>query len=40
MEDEAGEMDRLEQFIKKTDGVGEIDVINISRQSVKIRSKF
>ena len=40
MEDEAGEMDRLEQFIKKTDGVGEIDVISISRQSVKIKSKF
>jgi elongation factor 1-beta len=40
MEDEAGQMDRLEQFIKNTEGVGEIDVINISRQAVKIKSKF
>jgi len=40
MEDEAGQMDRLEHFIKNTEGVGEIDVINISRQSVKIKSKF
>jgi elongation factor 1-beta len=40
MKDEAGQMDRLEDFIKNTEGVGEIDVINISRQSVKIKSKF
>jgi elongation factor 1-beta len=39
MEDEAGQMDRLEELIKKTDGVGEIDVMNISRQSVKMKSK-
>jgi len=38
MEDEAGQMDRLEQFIKNTKGVGEIDVINVSRQSVRIKS--
>jgi elongation factor 1-beta len=40
LEDEAGQMDRLEYFIKNTEGVGELDVINISRQSVKIKSKF
>jgi elongation factor 1-beta len=37
MEDQAGQMDRLEEFIRNTDGVGEIEVINISRQSVKIK---
>ena len=40
MEDQAGQMDRLEELIKNTEGVGEIDVINISRQSVKMKSKF
>jgi elongation factor 1-beta len=40
MEDQAGQMDRLEELIKNTVGVGEIDVINISRQSVKMKSKF
>lgn len=37
MEDQAGQMDRLEEFIRNTDGVGEIEVINISRQSVKMK---
>jgi elongation factor 1-beta len=40
MEDQAGQMDRLEELIKNTEGVGEIDVINIGRQSVKMKSKF
>lgn len=40
MEDQEGQMDRLEGFIKDTEGVGEIDVISISRQSVKMKSKF
>jgi elongation factor 1-beta len=40
MEDQAGQMDKLEELIKNTEGVGEIDVINISRQSVKMKSKF
>ena len=37
MEDQAGQMDRLEEFIKNIDGVGQIEVINISRQSVKMK---
>ncbi|MFZ0514888.1 MAG: elongation factor 1-beta [Candidatus Nitrosopolaris sp.] len=37
MEDQAGQMDKLEEFIKNIDGVGEIEVINISRQSVKMK---
>ena len=35
--DDEGQMDKLEDSIKKIDGVGEIEVINISRQSVKIK---
>lgn len=37
IEDQAGQMDRLEEFIKNTDGVGEIEVINISRQYVTMK---
>ena len=33
--DEEGQMDMLEDSIKKTEGVGEIEIINISRQFVK-----
>jgi elongation factor 1-beta len=36
LNDEEGQMDKLEEFIKNIDGVGEIEVINVSRQSVKI----
>jgi elongation factor 1-beta len=35
--DDEGQMDKLEDSIKKIDGVGEIEVINVSRQSVKIK---
>jgi elongation factor 1-beta len=37
LEDAEGQMDRLEESIKGVDGVGEIDVMNISRQSVKMK---
>jgi elongation factor 1-beta len=37
LEDAEGQMDRLEETIKGVDGVGEIDVMNISRQSVKMK---
>jgi elongation factor 1-beta len=37
IEDEEGQMDRLEDSIKNTRGVGQIEVMNISRQSVSIR---
>lgn len=37
LEDAEGQMDRLESFIKKILGVGEIEVMNISRQSVKMK---
>jgi len=37
LEDAEGQMDRLESSIKKILGVGEIEVMNISRQSVKMK---
>jgi elongation factor 1-beta len=37
IDDEEGQMDRLEDSIKNTEGVGEIEVINISRQSIKMK---
>ena len=36
LNDEEGQMDKLEDSIKNIHGVGEIEVINVSRQSVKI----
>ncbi|WP_144729458.1 elongation factor 1-beta [Candidatus Nitrosocosmicus arcticus] len=37
LDDAEGEMDKLEESIKKIEGAGEIQVINISRQSVKMK---
>ena len=37
LDDAEGQMDRLEDFIKKVEGVGEIEVMNISRQSVRMK---
>lgn len=37
LDDAEGQMDKLEESIKKVDGVGEIEVTNISRQSVKMK---
>lgn len=37
LEDAEGQMDRLEESIRGIEGVGEIEVMNISRQSVKMK---
>ena len=36
LNDEEGQMDKLEDSIKNIHGVGEIEVINVSRQSIRI----
>jgi elongation factor 1-beta len=37
LDDAEGQMDKLEESIKSVEGVGEIDVTNISRQSVRMK---
>jgi elongation factor 1-beta len=37
LDDAEGQMDKLEESIKSVQGVGEIEVTNISRQSVKMK---
>lgn len=37
LEDSEGQMDQLEDSIKSHSGVGEIEVINVSRESVKMK---
>ena len=37
LDDSEGEMEKLEESIKKVDGAGEIQVISISRMSVKMK---
>ncbi|HKX82410.1 MAG TPA: elongation factor 1-beta [Nitrososphaera sp.] len=37
LEDAEGQMDKLEESIRGINGVGEIEVMNISRQSVKMK---
>ena len=37
IEDKEGQMDKLEDSIKSLTGVGEIQVINISRQSITMK---
>ena len=37
LDDAEGQMDKLEECIKSVEGVGEIEVTNISRQSVRIK---
>jgi len=36
IDDEEGQIDKLEDSIKKIEGVGEIEIINVSRQFVKM----
>ena len=36
MDDKEGQMDRLEDMLRATDGVSEIQVINLSRESASI----
>jgi elongation factor 1-beta len=38
LDDAEGEMEKLEESLKQTDGAGEIQIITISRQSVKMKS--
>jgi elongation factor 1-beta len=37
LDDSEGQMDLLEETIRKVEAVGEIEVINVSRQSVNIK---
>ena len=37
LDDSEGQMELLEESIRKINGVGQIEVINVSRQSVKIK---
>lgn len=37
LDDAEGQMDKLEESIKQVHGVGEIEVMNISRQSVRMK---
>jgi elongation factor 1-beta len=37
LEDAEGQMDKLEESIRAVDGVGEIEVMNISRMSVNMK---
>jgi elongation factor 1-beta len=37
LDDAEGQMDELEESIKQVQGVGEIEVMNISRQSVRMK---
>ena len=37
LDDAEGQMDKLEESIKGVEGVGEIEVMNISRQSVRMK---
>lgn len=37
LDDVEGQMDRLEESLKTVEGVGEIEVVNISRESVKMK---
>jgi len=37
LDDAEGQMDRLEESIKSVEGVGQIEVTNVSRQSVRMK---